>query len=105
MYRLLVMIILSMKQQDKNKTWKISENVYSSNAIFPYNLCYINIEGEIFIPGNNPKRCLDYFKKLCLGKNEVLPDLIAGFDKETKASSKMDLYAQLLQATITHLKG
>lgn len=83
----------------------ISENVYSSNAIFPYNLCYINIEGEIFIPGNNPKRCLDYFKKLCLGKNEVLPDLIAGFDKETKASSKMDLYAQLLQATITHLKG
>jgi hypothetical protein len=83
----------------------ITENVYSSNAIFPYNLCYINIAGEIFIPGNNPKRCLDYFKKLCLGKNEALPDLIASFERETKAGDKMDLYAQLLQTTITHLKG
>jgi hypothetical protein len=83
----------------------ITENVYSSNAIFPYNLCYINLEGEIFIPGNNPKRCLDHFKKLCLGKNETLSDLIAGFDKETKAGNKMDLYAHLLQITITHLKG
>jgi hypothetical protein len=83
----------------------VTDNVYSSNAIFPYNLCYINTEGEIFIPANNPKRCLDYFKKLCLGKNEVLSDLIAGFEKETKAGSKMDMYAQLLQTTITHLKG
>jgi hypothetical protein len=83
----------------------ITENVYSSNAIFPYNLCYINVEGEIFIPGNNPKRCLDYFKKLCLGKNELLPSLKAGFNKETKMGSKMDMYAQLLQTVITHLKG
>ena len=83
----------------------ITDDVYSSNAIFPYNLCYINTDGEIFIPANNPKRCLDYFKKLCLGKKEVLADLIAGFEKETKAGSKMDVYAQLLQTSITHLKG
>lgn len=83
----------------------ITENAYSSNAIFPYNLCYINSNGDIFIPGSNPKRCLDYFKKLCLGKSEVLTELIAGFEKETKAGSKMDLYAQLVQTTITHLKG
>jgi hypothetical protein len=83
----------------------VTDNVYNNNAIFPYYLCYINIEGEIFIPANNPKRCLDYFKKLCLGKNEVISDLMSGFQKETKAGSKMHLYAQLLQTTITHLKG
>jgi hypothetical protein len=83
----------------------IEGDLYYNNAIFPYNLCYINEDGNIFIPANNPKRCLDYFKKLCLGKNEVLPLLIASFDKETKAGKNMDAYAQLLQTAITHLKG
>lgn len=83
----------------------ITENAYSSNAIFPYNLCYVNESGNIFIPGNNPKRCLDYFKKLCLGKQEVLPELIASFDKETKTGKNMETYAHLLQMAFTHLKG
>jgi len=83
----------------------ITENAYSRNAIFPYNLCYINKEGEIFIPGNNPKRCLDYFKKLCLGKQSVLVDLLGSFDKETKNGKNMEDYAKLLKAATTHLKG
>jgi len=83
----------------------ITENVYSSNAIFPYNLCYISMAGEFFVPGNNPKRCLDYYKKLCLGKKEVQADLVAGFDKDTRAGVRMDLYAQLLQTAIAHIKG
>ncbi len=83
----------------------ITENAYSSNAIFPYNLCYINSNGEIFIPGNSPKRCLDYFKKLCLGRQEVLPDLVVLFEKETKGGKNMEAYAQLLQTAIVHLKG
>ena len=83
----------------------VEGDLYYNNAIFPYNLCYINQEGNMFIPANNPKRCLDYFKKLCLGKNEVLPLLVASFDKETKAGKNMDAYSQLLQIAITHLKG
>ncbi len=83
----------------------ITENAFSSNAIFPYNLCYMKQTGEIFIPGNNPKRCLDYFKKLCLGKQEVLADLVGAFDKETKDGKNMEAYASILQTAITHLKG
>jgi superfamily II DNA or RNA helicase len=83
----------------------ISDNVYSSNAIFPFNLCYMNDQGEVYIPGTNPKRCLDYFKKLCLGKRELLPDLLAVFNKGTKAGKNMDGRTRVLQAAITHLKG
>lgn len=81
------------------------EHSYYSNAIFPYNLCYINSDGEIFIPGTNPKRCLDYFKKLCLGKSEVLPALVGEFNKETRNGKNMDVYASLLQTAITSIKG
>ena len=83
----------------------VTENSYSSNAIFPYNLCYMNQTGHVFIPGNNPKRCLDYFKKLCLGKVEVQQELIVAFNKETKSYKNMDVYSQLLKTAITHLKG
>ncbi|MBK0401806.1 DEAD/DEAH box helicase family protein [Adhaeribacter sp. BT258] len=83
----------------------MGEDVYRNNAIFPYSLCYVNADGEIFIPGNNPKRCLDYFKKLCLGKQEILPALVAEFNKETRTGKNMDAYVALLQTTLRHLKG
>jgi SNF2 family DNA or RNA helicase len=81
------------------------DDAYSNNAIYPYHLCYADMDGNIFIPGNNPKKCLDYFKKLCLGNKELLPDLIAAFDKETKNGRLMDEYTKVLQAAITHLNG
>jgi superfamily II DNA or RNA helicase len=84
---------------------ELDENSYSNNAIFPYHLCYINQNGASFIAANNPKRCLDYFKKLCLGKNEILPELISAFDKETKGNKKMDAYVELLKAAIVNIKG
>jgi superfamily II DNA or RNA helicase len=84
---------------------ELDENSYSNNAIFPYHLCYINENGASFIAANNPKRCLDYFKKLCLGKNEILPELVAAFDKETKGNKKMDAYVELLKAAIVNIKG
>jgi hypothetical protein len=82
-----------------------TESPYSSNAIYPYNLCYVNQDGQIFIPGNNPKRCLDYFKKLCLGKQEVFHDLVAAFDRHTAGGKHMEMYSRLLQTVIPHLKG
>lgn len=84
---------------------EFSEGPYNNNAIFPYHLCYINQNGEIFIAANNPRRCLDYFKKLCLGKKEILPDLINTFDKETRNGKKMETYSALLQSAIIHITG
>ena len=82
-----------------------SNEPYTNNAISHYCLCYVSIEGNIFIPANNPKRCLDYFKKLCMGHTEILPELTSFFEKETKGGKNMDIYAGMLQAAITHLKG
>jgi ERCC4-related helicase len=81
------------------------ENAYANNAIYPFSLCYINLEGEIFIPANHPKRCLDYFKKLCLGKAELLPELINSFQKETNKGKNMEVYTALLKIAMTHLNG
>lgn len=81
------------------------DDAYSNNAIFPYALCYVNNNGEIFIPGTNPKRCLDYFKKLCLGRNELTNNLIAEFNQQTKSGRYMDVYTALLDKAITNIKG
>jgi hypothetical protein len=82
-----------------------SDDVYSNNAIYPYSLCYVNAEGEIFIPGNNPKRCLDYFKKLCLGRNEVAPNLVSEFNQQTKSGRFMDAYISLMDKAISNIRG
>lgn len=81
------------------------EDAFANNAIYPYSLCYVNQSGEIFIPSNNPKRCLDYFKKLCLGKRDVATKLLAEFDKETKNGKNMDAYVALLNAALKDIKG
>lgn len=82
-----------------------SDDVYSNNAIYPFSLCYVDPEGEIFIPGNNPKRCLDYFKKLCLGRNEVAANLISEFNQQTKSGRFMDIYISLLDKAIANIRG
>lgn len=81
------------------------EDIYANNAIYPYALCYVNESGEIFIPSNNPKRCLDYFKKLCLGKTEVLSNLFSEFNKQTKNGKNMDAYVSLLDNAMKNIKG
>lgn len=82
-----------------------NDDVYSNNAIYPYSLCYVTNSGDIFIPGNNPKRTLDYFKKLCLGRNELASSLIAEFNQQTKSGRYMDAYTALLDKAITNIKG
>lgn len=78
-------------------------NTYS--ATHPYSLCYVTSTGEIFVPANNPKKSLDYYKKLCLGQHEVLHPLIDSFRKETKEGKNMSAYTALLDIALTHIKG
>jgi hypothetical protein len=93
-------VIFCIKDLDK----AINPN-FSPSAIYPYNLCYINETEEIFVPINNPKKCLDFYKKLCLGQTELMPQLIELFDKETKSNRNMGKYASLIQSVIRHIKG
>jgi hypothetical protein len=75
------------------------------SAILPFSLCYINNNGEIFVAANNPKRSLDYYKKLCSGKHNLLQPLIETFDKETKGGKNMEKYKVLLDKALLHIKG
>lgn len=79
------------------------QNTYS--ATHPYSLCYMNSNGEVFIPANNPKKTLDLYKKLCLGQQAVLTPLINSFNKETQNGKQLATYVSLLQKAITHIKG
>jgi SNF2 family DNA or RNA helicase len=81
------------------------EDIYASNAIYPFSLCYVNEAGEIFIPSNNPKRCLDYLKKLCLGKTETVSHILSEFTKQTKGGKNMDIYTKLLDSAMKNIKG
>jgi hypothetical protein len=75
------------------------------SAIHPFSLCYINANGDIFVTANNPKRSLDYYKKLCAGKHNLLQPLIDTFDKETKGGKNMEKYKLLLDKAMIHFKG
>ena len=43
------------------------------------------------------RTALDYFRKLCMGNDKVLPKLMAAFDKETGGGKKMEKYRALLK--------
>jgi hypothetical protein len=94
-------IIFCLKEMNA----EIENSKLSSNIIYPYTLCYINENEEIFIPSNNPKRCLDYYKKIALGNNTIVPELIAQFNQQTKSGRYMDGHKELLDFAIQHCKG
>ena len=77
----------------------------SNNIIYPFTLCYITAKGTVFIPSANPKRGLDYYKKLCLGHSELLPNLVAEFNQQTKSGRYMEGYKELLEVALQHCKG
>lgn len=82
-----------------------SNSISSFSAIHPYSLCYINENGELFVTSNNPKKSLDYYKKLCLGKHDLLHVLVDMFESQTKKGVNMEAYTKLLNIALEHLKG
>lgn len=82
------------KQQNKEQT-----------PLAPYYMVYITEGGEVKLSFLNAKKILDYYKKLCSGKNEVLKDLVEEFNKETDDGRKMKSYSDLLGNAIENLIG
>lgn len=76
-----------------------------SNAIFPYSLCYLKMNGELLVPLNNSKLCLDYYKKLCAGQNEAIPELLQQFDTEIRNGNNIEAYQELLWNAMRQIKG
>ena len=62
-------------------------------------------DGEVKLSYLHAKRILDYYKKLCCGKNEVLTEIVAEFNKETDEGHNMKKYSDLLETAIQELIG
>lgn len=75
------------------------------NPLFPYYMVYITDDGEVQLSFLHAKKILDYYKKLCLGKGEVLKELVEEFNKETNDGCRMKHYSDLLEASIENIIG
>ncbi len=76
-----------------------------NNILYPFFLVYISLDGSEIIKGVQTKTALDYFRKLCMGNDKIVPELIAEFDKETKGNKRMDVYVKLLKKSMDEVKG
>lgn len=75
------------------------------SLLAPYYLVYIGEDGETVLGYMQGKRCLDYLKKLCQGKTEVLPELAQQLKKETKNYAEMRPYSFAFQLAIESVIG
>ena len=81
-----------------------TENL-EKNPLSPYYLVYIGEDGQVKFSYIKSKKLLDYYKKLCLGKKEVLYDLVKEFNFETDNGKDMSKYSELLVETIEDIIG
>lgn len=75
------------------------------NPLSPYYLVYIGEDSKVKYNYINSKKVLDYYQKLCAGKNEVLHDLVKDFNMETNDGKDMEKYSSLLVETIENILG
>lgn len=81
------------------------QNKLKNNILYPFFLVYVSMDGMEMVKPSQTKKALDYFRKLCMGQNTVLPDLVAQFEKETKNTKNMTNYTQVLRKTIKEVVG
>lgn len=87
------------------KQIKGKEQSKEQNPLFPYYMVYITDDGEVKLSFLQAKKILDYYKKLCSGKNEILRELVNEFNAQTDDGKKMRHYSELLGAAIENLVG
>ncbi len=91
-------VIYTLKQVKEVKTKE-------QNVLAPYYMVHIAFDGEIKYSFMQSKKLMDFYKKLCVGKSEVLSDLVKQFNEETKDGCDMTQYSQLLKSAIENIVG
>lgn len=81
------------------------ENKLKNNILYPFFLVYSSMDGNYMVNPTQSKKALDYFRKLCMGQDSVLPQLVAQFNTETKGTKKMTAFIETLQNTIQEVVG
>ena len=94
-------VIFCLKQVIDEKDDKSGDKL---NPIHPYYLVYISDEGTVSIGFSNPKRILERFSALCLGKETHDPKLSKQFNTETENGSDMTCYDLLLQEGLDSIR-
>ncbi len=75
------------------------------NPLHPYYLVYVNNDGVVSIGFTNPKRILERFSALCVGKPTADTDLCDWFNEETGNGSDMTIYEMLLEGALESIRG
>lgn len=76
-----------------------------NNILYPFFLVYISLDGTEIVKASQTKLVLDYYRKLCMGNDKIMQNLITEFNKETKQNKKMDVYAGLLKTAMREVMG
>ncbi len=92
-------VIFTLKQI--NESAKPEEN----NALYPYYIVYVYEDGTVRFNYFHTKKILDFYKKLCIGKNKVLDNLVRDFNNETNDGSNMTKYSTGLEDAIHSILG
>jgi len=75
------------------------------NSLYPYYMVYVYDDGTVKYNYLHTKKILDFYKKLCSGRNEVIGELVELFNEETKNGKNMNKYSSLLEDAITSIIG
>ena len=94
-------VIFCLKQTGEGED---SEEGEKLNPIHPYYLVHISEEGEVSIGFTNPKRILERFSALCVGKTSHDQDLCNWFNKETDNGNDMTIYEMLLDTALNSIR-
>ncbi len=86
---------------------QINEEIKPSefNTLNPYFLVYVKDSGEVLLNFIQSKKILDIYKKVCLGENNLFPDLISEFNRETNNAKDMSKFTNFLEKTVENIVG
>lgn len=87
--------------KERNAKTKAKE----ANALYPYYLIFMNMDGEIQLGHLKTKQILDLYRKLAYGQSNVFNELIHHFHIETNEMADMSSYKYLLDKAVEFVLG
>ncbi|MED4306644.1 MULTISPECIES: helicase-related protein [Bacillus] len=75
-----------------------------NNSLAPYILLYITEHGKTHIHYTQAKNILDIYRKLSLGQNDPLKELVEQFNEETNRAQDMSMYTDVMKRAVDIIK-
>tara|TARA_R110002074_G_scaffold149035_5_gene301245 strand:- start:4115 stop:7288 length:3174 start_codon:yes stop_codon:yes gene_type:complete len=93
-------VIFCLKDKEAEHRDKLKNNI-----LYPYFLVYISLDGKTLVTASQTKKALDYFRKLCMGQSQIVSDVVAQFEKDTKGNKKVAALVKALHTAIQEVAG